>query len=117
MEDLRGSELFSIQVISAPVSVSVLIYPYQLFAITAQLDKLIPGDLALTGLPPAHKLSANRLCTCKMVCYSKLFTITVCEPVSDTGKQVNNSWQQKFNNLLSRLHARCPQLWASLCAL
>lgn len=94
MEDLRGSELFSIQVISTPNSMSVRIYPYQLFAITggkgAQLGKLIPGDLAQMGFLSAHKLSANRLCTCKLVCYSKLFTITVCKPILDTGKQVNN---------------------------
>ena len=64
-EDLRGSELFSIPVISTPVSMSVLIYPCQLLAITggkrAQLGKLIPGDLAQTGFLSAHKLSANRL--------------------------------------------------------
>lgn len=84
---------------------------------TAQLGKLIPGDLAQTGFLSAHKLSANRFCTCKPVCYSKLFTITVCKPVLNAGKQVNNSWWQEFNNLLPRLCAGCPQLWASLCAL
>lgn len=121
MEDLRGSELLSIQVISTPVSMSVPIYPYRLSAITggkrAQLGKLTHGNLAQAGFLSARKLSANRLCTCKLVCYFKLFTVTVCKQISDAGKQVNNSWQQQFNNLLSRLCARCPQLRGSVCAL
>jgi len=107
MEDLKGSELFSIQVTSTPVSMSVLIYPHQLSAIAggkgAQLGKPTPGHLAQAGLLPAHTLSANRLHTCKLVCRSKLFTIAVCKQISDTVKQVNNSRQQQVHNLLSRL--------------
>lgn len=55
--------------ISIPVSISVLIYSYQLFVVTGgkgvQLGKFIPGDLAQIGFLSALKLSANRLCSCK----------------------------------------------------
>lgn len=118
MEDLRGSDLFSIQLLFQ--CLFLFIHTRSLSSEagkTTQLGKPILGDLAQMGFLSAHKLSPNRFCTCKPVCYSKLFTITVCKPVLNTGKQVNNSWQQEFNNLLPRLCAGCPQPWASLCAL